>query len=66
MQVRKIGNQVGILTDLLWAGVVEDKNQNNAYITEPMQGALKSGQFEKVPIVLGFTSEEMISFAFSK
>lgn len=45
-----------------WGVVVEGKNQKNAYITEPIHGSFKNGRFHNVPILIGYTSEEMITF----
>lgn len=55
-----------MLGDLKWATVVEPKSDSNAFVTEPMNKAFESGQFNKVAVMIGFTSQEMISFIFSK
>lgn len=65
-QIQNVNADVGILSDLIWAVVVEDKNHSNSLITEPMHYSLMKGHFEKVPILIGFNSEECILFAPSK
>lgn len=56
---------VGLLQDLLWALVVERQGEN-PYITVPFHQSLLDRKFDKVPILTGFTSEEILSFIDSK
>lgn len=51
---------------MLWALVVEDKNDQNAMITEPMHSSMVNGHFDKVPILIGFNSEEIVTRIRSK
>lgn len=45
-----------------WCPVLEDEKHPGAFITSPMHQSFISGQFNKVPILLGFNSEEMLMF----
>lgn len=60
--MRKIGKQVGLLADLVWGVVIENKNEPNAYVTKPMHQAFMEGEFDKTPLLMGYTSEEILSF----
>lgn len=42
---------------------MEDKNDKNAVVTQPMHESLMNGHFNKVPVLLGSTSQEMLFFA---
>lgn len=64
--MRKIGKQVGLLADLVWCVVLENKKDPNAYITKPMHQSFMEGNFDMVPTLIGYTSEEILSFIHSK
>lgn len=51
---------------MLWALVVEDKNDKKALITEPMHSSMENGHFDKVPILIGYNSEEIVTRIRSK
>lgn len=51
---------------MAWAPVVEDKQYKRALITKPMRSSLENGDFDKVPVLIGFTSEEIITRIVSK
>lgn len=57
---------MGILADLVWCVVIENKKDPNAYITKPMHQSFMEGNFDMVPILIGYTSEEILSFISSK
>uniref|UniRef100_A0A6P7GAN7 Carboxylic ester hydrolase n=1 Tax=Diabrotica virgifera virgifera TaxID=50390 RepID=A0A6P7GAN7_DIAVI len=53
-------NPVGAL--VIWLPVVEKKGTPNAIITEPMYEILNNGDYNAVPFMTGFTSEESLFF----
>lgn len=65
-QVQKIGKDLGTMGDMTWGASIETKNDKNALITDPMHLSLENGHFDKVPILIGYNSEELIFSAFSK
>nr|XP_023024206.1 juvenile hormone esterase-like [Leptinotarsa decemlineata] len=50
------------IMDLMWAPIIEDKSLDDTFISDPMYGMLQDGKFNKVPILIGFTSEESLLF----
>nr|WCC58151.1 carboxylesterase [Pharsalia antennata] len=52
-----------ILSDGSWFAPVIENDHEDAFITERMYGSLEKGNFNKVPLVVGMTSEEGIGHA---
>ncbi|KAJ8951547.1 hypothetical protein NQ318_020420 [Aromia moschata] len=46
----------------IWIPVIEDDSLNGTFITGPMHENILNGNIVKVPIMLGFTSEEELKF----
>ncbi|KAJ8951545.1 hypothetical protein NQ318_020418 [Aromia moschata] len=46
----------------IWIPVIEDDSLNGTFITGPMHENILNGNIVKVPIMLGFTSEEELTF----
>uniref|UniRef100_A0A6P7G6U5 Carboxylic ester hydrolase n=1 Tax=Diabrotica virgifera virgifera TaxID=50390 RepID=A0A6P7G6U5_DIAVI len=55
------GATAGFMNGLTFKPVIEDDN-DDAFITEPMHAALLDGRFNLVPVLIGFNSEESLSF----
>ncbi|XP_056645620.1 juvenile hormone esterase-like isoform X1 [Diorhabda sublineata] len=53
-------NPIGALA--IWLPVIEDPTFPNSFITEPMVDSLLSGNYNKVPLMTGTTSEEAVYF----
>uniref|UniRef100_A0A6P7G1C6 Carboxylic ester hydrolase n=1 Tax=Diabrotica virgifera virgifera TaxID=50390 RepID=A0A6P7G1C6_DIAVI len=51
----------GFMDGLTFKPVIEDDN-DDAFITEPMHAALLDGRFNLVPVLIGFNSEESLTF----
>lgn len=65
-QVQSLDKPVGVLEDLLWGIVVEDNSNPNAFIQGPMHQSYLDGNFNKVPMLTGYTSQEILFFMRSK
>ncbi|XP_072396029.1 para-nitrobenzyl esterase-like isoform X1 [Diabrotica undecimpunctata] len=50
----------GYANSLVWKPVIEEEFNENALITAPMHSAILNGQFNFVPILIGFNSEEAL------
>lgn len=48
---------------LTWTPVVEDENLENAFITGYSHENIKSGRINKVPLLIGFNSQEILLFS---
>ncbi|XP_050497592.1 venom carboxylesterase-6-like [Diabrotica virgifera virgifera] len=53
---------VGFTDSLIYKPVLEDESNDDAFVTEPMHGAVLNGHFNLVPILLGINSEEALYF----
>lgn len=47
---------------MVWLPVVENANVPGAVITAPMHESLIAGNFNRVPILTGYNSEEALTF----
>ncbi|KAJ8951544.1 hypothetical protein NQ318_020417 [Aromia moschata] len=47
---------------LVWAPTIEDEEQDGAFVTGPMEDNIKNGNINQVPVIIGFTSEEKLTF----
>lgn len=45
---------------------MENKDLKNSYITKPMHQAFNEGHFDKIPMLIGYTSEEILTFIVGK
>uniref|UniRef100_A0A6P7G164 Carboxylic ester hydrolase n=1 Tax=Diabrotica virgifera virgifera TaxID=50390 RepID=A0A6P7G164_DIAVI len=55
------GVTTGFMDGLTFRPVIEDDHED-AIVTEPMQAALSNGRFNRVPVLIGFNSEESLAF----
>ncbi|KAG5894741.1 hypothetical protein JTB14_006160 [Gonioctena quinquepunctata] len=55
-------SQDGALNDLIWTPVIEDDSLNDTFLTVHMHDAYQSGNFTKVPILIGFNDEEAFQY----
>ncbi|KAJ8981378.1 hypothetical protein NQ317_000246 [Molorchus minor] len=55
-------NKLGDGRGMVWTPVIEDEGLENAFVVGPMQENLKNGDINKVPIMIGFNSEEELHF----
>lgn len=53
-------NPIGALA--IWLPIVEDPTTHNPFITEPMVDSFLSGNYNRVPLLTGTTSEEALYF----
>ncbi|CAG9828305.1 unnamed protein product [Diabrotica balteata] len=58
------GRSVGFMDAITYKPVIEGTFNDDAFITEPMHGAVQDGHFNLVPILIGITSEESLMFLF--
>ncbi|KAJ8923390.1 hypothetical protein NQ315_001948 [Exocentrus adspersus] len=56
-------NIINVEGGLVWLPVVENGKTNNSFITGPMHEDIRTGNINKVPIMLGFNSEEKLGAA---
>ncbi|CAG9839712.1 unnamed protein product [Diabrotica balteata] len=56
------GGNVGFMDALVYKPVLEDENNDDAFVTEPMHGAVLDGHFNLVPLLIGINSEEALGF----
>nr|WCC58172.1 carboxylesterase [Pharsalia antennata] len=55
------GMEIGLgNNELVWLPIIENINFTGALITDPMHEDLQNGVFKRVPIMLGYNSEEQI------
>ncbi|CAG9838943.1 unnamed protein product [Diabrotica balteata] len=51
-----------LINDLIWAPTLEKNCTVEPFLSEPMHEAFINGDFNRVPLLIGFNSEEMLYF----
>lgn len=49
-----------ILSEMYWAPVIERADIPNAYLTKLPHQSLQTGDIQKIPVLIGITSEESV------
>uniref|UniRef100_A0A6P7GE88 Esterase B1-like n=1 Tax=Diabrotica virgifera virgifera TaxID=50390 RepID=A0A6P7GE88_DIAVI len=52
-----------LLSDLIWAPTLENNCTAEPFLSKPMHEAFINGDFNRVPLLIGFCSEEMLYFS---
>ncbi|KAJ8923389.1 hypothetical protein NQ315_001947 [Exocentrus adspersus] len=55
-------NIIGVDKESIWGPVIENEKLSNSFITGPMHEDIRTGNINKVPIMLGYNSEEELLF----
>ncbi|CAG9839699.1 unnamed protein product [Diabrotica balteata] len=58
----KSGESFGFMDGITFKPVLENDFDDDAFVTEPMHGAVLDGRFNLVPLLIGFNSEESLLF----
>lgn len=61
-QIKTLYEPIGMMSELLFGLVIENKEEN-PFITGPIHQSFLEGKFDKVPILIGFNTEEILFFS---
>lgn len=61
-QVQSLEDNVGIMDDPIWAAVVEDEKVEDAFLSAAFHQSFLEGNFNQVPLLYSFVSEEILLF----
>ncbi|XP_072396934.1 carboxylic ester hydrolase-like [Diabrotica undecimpunctata] len=62
VQVSPLATGGMLLSDLIWAPTLEKNCTAEPFLSKPMHEAFINGDFNRVPLLIGFNSEEMLYF----
>ncbi|KAJ8970722.1 hypothetical protein NQ317_018756 [Molorchus minor] len=60
--IPEMGNGVGNTQSLIWTPVIDNDEVNDKFVDGPMEDNMEKGNFNQVPTLIGFNSEEILLF----